>query len=264
MRAATVIPISIQRMVCIACGAEANASCNCGVAYQPKSIRAREAVEANPEKSNRAIAEETGISEATVRRARASSDAPESVVGKDGKSYPARRIDAEASAERLKEPLQDGEDDEHFTLGDYFEAEKRARKLEERVNKLVVALNSKEVTEGRNWPLDKMTKKHLKKRDDALGAIAYWQKILEKLYAEVTGQPVWRVEVINKEGKRFANGLRFALRDEAEGYARKREEMGQTAEVIACEGEEPNVEVNGENIHFQHGDCVLFNWEPVA
>jgi hypothetical protein len=28
---------SIQRIVCTGCGAEANASCNCGVAYQPNA-----------------------------------------------------------------------------------------------------------------------------------------------------------------------------------------------------------------------------------
>jgi hypothetical protein len=69
---ATVVEIrqSIQRMVCTACGAEANASCNCGVAYQPKSVRAGEAIKANPEKSNRAIAGDTGIGLETVRKAR--------------------------------------------------------------------------------------------------------------------------------------------------------------------------------------------------
>ena len=53
---------------------------------------------------------------------------------------------------------------------------KRATSAEERCNKLVVALNAKEVTEGRDWPLDKMTKKHVKKRDEALEAIAHRQK----------------------------------------------------------------------------------------
>ena len=52
---ALVIPISLQRLACESCGAEAVASCNCGVPYQPKSVRAAEAVKANPEKSNRAI-----------------------------------------------------------------------------------------------------------------------------------------------------------------------------------------------------------------
>jgi hypothetical protein len=86
----TVIRMSIQRMVCTGCGAEANASCNCGVSYMAKSARAAEAIKANPRMSNRAIAEETGISEPTVRRARASYDAPER-TGQDGKSYSIRQ-----------------------------------------------------------------------------------------------------------------------------------------------------------------------------
>jgi hypothetical protein len=87
------IKIAVQRLCCIGCGAEANASCNCGKPYVPKSTRAAEAIAANPEKSNRAIAEETGLSEPTVRRARASYDAPEldEHVGRDGKSYPATK-----------------------------------------------------------------------------------------------------------------------------------------------------------------------------
>jgi Winged helix-turn-helix DNA-binding len=54
--------------------------------------RAAEAIQANPLKSNRAIAEELGISEPTVRRARkspASRDAPAlgKRIGRDGKGY---------------------------------------------------------------------------------------------------------------------------------------------------------------------------------
>jgi hypothetical protein len=58
-------------MVCTCCGAEVNAACSCGVAYVPKSVRAAEAVKANPEKSNRAIAEEIGVDHKTVGKARA-------------------------------------------------------------------------------------------------------------------------------------------------------------------------------------------------
>jgi hypothetical protein len=81
--------MAVQQMVCTACGSEANASCNCGKPYVPKKQRAREAIEANPQKSNRAIAEETGVAEATVRRARegASHDAPDEREGRDGKIY---------------------------------------------------------------------------------------------------------------------------------------------------------------------------------
>jgi hypothetical protein len=64
------IKIAVQRMICSGCGAEANATCTCGVAYMPKSVQAAEAIKANPERSNRAIAQETGLSEPTVRRAR--------------------------------------------------------------------------------------------------------------------------------------------------------------------------------------------------
>lgn len=61
----TVIQFSVQRMSCTGCGAEANASCNCGVAYAPKIVRAAEAIRANPQKSDRAIAAEIGISNVT-------------------------------------------------------------------------------------------------------------------------------------------------------------------------------------------------------
>jgi hypothetical protein len=81
---------SIVRLSCSACGAEANASCNCGQPYVPVRERAAEAVRANPEKSNRAIAEEHGFHPEVVRRARGDTGvSPETVTGRDGKSYPA-------------------------------------------------------------------------------------------------------------------------------------------------------------------------------
>jgi hypothetical protein len=78
---------AVVRYECPRCGS----SCECGIPYVAKTMRAAEAIAANPEKSNRAIAEEIGVSEPTVRRARASYDAPEAeaVTGRDGKSYPA-------------------------------------------------------------------------------------------------------------------------------------------------------------------------------
>jgi hypothetical protein len=96
------IKVVVQRMACTACGAEANAACTCGVAYKPKAVQAAEAIAATPEKSNRAIAEETGLSEPTVRRARASCDAPEpeTVTGRDGKIYPATKPEAPAHPQR--------------------------------------------------------------------------------------------------------------------------------------------------------------------
>ena len=81
--------ISVVQLQCTMCGAETHASCSCGAIYRPKAQRAAEAVADHPEKSNRAIAVETGLSEATVRRARdatASDDAvDEPRVGLDGK-----------------------------------------------------------------------------------------------------------------------------------------------------------------------------------
>ena len=91
----TVIKMSVQRMVCTGCGAEANASCNCGVSYMAKSARAAEAIKANPRKSDRAIAADLGIGSNTVRRAREDSGAPDGAgderIGRDGKSYSIRQ-----------------------------------------------------------------------------------------------------------------------------------------------------------------------------
>jgi hypothetical protein len=80
-------------MVCAGCGAEANASCNCGVSYVAKSVRAAEAIRANPGKSDRAIAAELGVGRATVQRARevAHDEPPEERIGRDGKSYSIRQ-----------------------------------------------------------------------------------------------------------------------------------------------------------------------------
>jgi hypothetical protein len=94
-----------RALACSACGAAGEANCDCGAPYMPASVRAAKAIAKNPGKSNRAIAADTGISEPTIRRARASDDAPERVTGKDGKNYPARAsndADPEASAEARK------------------------------------------------------------------------------------------------------------------------------------------------------------------
>lgn len=93
--------LKVSTLACSACGAEAEATCNCGVPYVPASTRARRAIEAAPEKSNRAIAEEIGVSYETVRQARTGdkSLSPETHIGKDGKNYPARRHEAEQTPE---------------------------------------------------------------------------------------------------------------------------------------------------------------------
>jgi hypothetical protein len=276
MKTATVIQMSIARLACTACGAEANASCNCGQPYMPAKQRAKEAIEANPQKSNRAIADEIGVDHKTVGAARGEYSPPE-VIGRDGKTYPATKPKRNPAATVEDESIEfvvEGDDESWPEAArkalrrerlEYVDLLGRVTGAEQRCNELIVALNAKEVTEGRDWPLDKMTKKQIAKRDTALAQIASWQKSLERLYAEATGQPPWRVEVITKEGRRFANGVRFAFRNEAERYAKKQEQDGDgvAAEVIASDGEKPNVEVNGDSIGFRHGDCVLFDWQSV-
>jgi hypothetical protein len=85
---------SLAGLVCVGCGATASVSCNCGKAYVPPSMLAAAAIAANPSKSNRAIAEETGLGLGTVQRARKTGDpdgSPPKRTGKDGKSYPVKR-----------------------------------------------------------------------------------------------------------------------------------------------------------------------------
>jgi hypothetical protein len=82
-----------RRLCCSQCGARAKASCDCDASYIPARLYAAQAVAAHPEKSNRVLAEEIGINETTIRRARkavAVNAAPGAKrTGKDGKSYPA-------------------------------------------------------------------------------------------------------------------------------------------------------------------------------
>jgi hypothetical protein len=82
---------TITRYECPKCGN----NCSCGVPYVPKTMRAAEAIRANPDKSNRMIAEEIGADEKTVRRARADYAAPATITGRDGKTYPATKSQEE-------------------------------------------------------------------------------------------------------------------------------------------------------------------------
>src|SRR6516225_551870 len=99
MRPDTIIQMSVVRLQCSACGAEANASCNCGKPYVPAAQRVREYDEANPGKSTRAAAADLGMSRESVRTARSGDNhlSPETVTGRDGKEYPARRAGQEPS-----------------------------------------------------------------------------------------------------------------------------------------------------------------------
>jgi hypothetical protein len=340
--------ISIQRMVCTGCGAEANAACNCGLDYKPKAVRAREAVEANPEKSDRAIAKETGISQPTISKARTDNNlSVDKRTGLDGKTRklprkadkvePARKLtkaeiefhekrerreakmladwladhpsktlaDAEIAGtcgdENLEasekwmieryggrdpldcpggaiddaavddapdEPEEDAvaelasiRKDHVYLLDDYW-------KLKDRNTILTAALNVKEAQEGRNWPAD-MKPRQIKKRDDCLRTIAAWQRDLEQLYGEVTGQPCWRVEVTTKDGRRMGTGARFGTRGEAEFYNAHfapNQLKGDYAggKIIPCENEKANVLIEGDSLRFSHGDCVLLKWQSLT
>jgi hypothetical protein len=77
---------AIVRLECSACGAEANASCDCGKPYIAMA-KAKAAVMAAPEMSDRAIAAEAGVHRETVAKARKelAGDQPVERVGLDGK-----------------------------------------------------------------------------------------------------------------------------------------------------------------------------------
>lgn len=65
---------NVARLECSKCGAEAEASCNCGAPYIPARDVAAKAIAANPKLSNRKIAHATGVSLDTVNRARKSTE----------------------------------------------------------------------------------------------------------------------------------------------------------------------------------------------
>jgi ParB family chromosome partitioning protein len=79
---------SIARLACTNCGAETNAACDCGVEYRPAAERAADALAEHPELSDRAIANDIGVSPTTVGKARKAtvhSGQLEKRIGLDGK-----------------------------------------------------------------------------------------------------------------------------------------------------------------------------------
>lgn len=89
-------PRAAVNWMCSVCGIDAG--CNCGAPLMSKAQRAAEAIAANPRKSDRAIADEIGVSRETVRKERNSTDNQLSVndeprIGLDGKErrMPTRR-----------------------------------------------------------------------------------------------------------------------------------------------------------------------------
>jgi hypothetical protein len=75
-----------KKLFCSKCGAVANATCDCEMSYIAARVYAERAIVAHPEKSNRAIAEETGISHETIRQVREATGNNLAVrIGLDGK-----------------------------------------------------------------------------------------------------------------------------------------------------------------------------------
>jgi hypothetical protein len=86
------IKVTQQQLEGVKCGARSHATCSCGVSYRPAQERVAEYDKANPGKSTRTAAADLGVSDETVRKARRANPlAPETVVGRDGKEYPASR-----------------------------------------------------------------------------------------------------------------------------------------------------------------------------
>ena len=155
------------KLQCSSCGADATASCDCGVAYVPAGKRAQEAVAASPERSDRAIAAEIGVDHKTVAKARARTGDNSPVqkrTGKDGKPRkmpePKKQhrvvgtcLDNGAELDALASmPVQDQQElinraahgDKVRALGNFFgtPASLRARKEQELIDR---AANGEEV-----------------------------------------------------------------------------------------------------------------------
>jgi hypothetical protein len=85
------VPASNRPLRCSACGAPGSASCDCNAPYVRAGDIAAVVLAANPDMSDRALADATGIGKDTIRRARKSggAKAPSAKrTGKDGKKYP--------------------------------------------------------------------------------------------------------------------------------------------------------------------------------
>lgn len=105
-----VVQLSTRKSMlqCSACGATARAACNCGAPYVPAGKRAAEAVAANPEKSDRAIAEETGVSFMTIARARKAATATNVAVARVGRDGKKRKMPKPKSTKGTKISLGNG------------------------------------------------------------------------------------------------------------------------------------------------------------
>jgi hypothetical protein len=99
--------MAVQQMTCTGCGAEANASCNCGKPYVPVKQRVGEYDKEKPGRSTRQAAADLGISNMAVSKARNSGVnqfTPTEVTGRDGKVYriPVREVEEPPDEEFAK------------------------------------------------------------------------------------------------------------------------------------------------------------------
>ena len=100
-----------QTIKCTMCGADGHVGCEHGLgAYRPLAYFVAKAIEEHPEKSDRAIAEEIGVSKSRVNELRNELSgnrtvdaAPEKRVGRDGKArkMPKRTITRKATSDEL-------------------------------------------------------------------------------------------------------------------------------------------------------------------
>src|ERR1700735_5205387 len=94
--------LAAMNLCCSECGAKAKASCQCDAAYVPARVYAAKAVRAHPEKSDRTIAREIGVSDKTVAKARKATADKSAVgkrIGRDGKTrkLPNKQMTPEAA-----------------------------------------------------------------------------------------------------------------------------------------------------------------------
>ena len=137
---------SIARLQCTKCGAEANASCNCGEPYVPAAIRVAEYDKANPGRSTRAAAADLGISKSAVSKARDQVSTGGQVIGLDGKTYKAKgkaptpkaiaAPEPEAIAERP--PITESIDEQQAAF-DFENFKKQVGELAQHVERLTPA-----------------------------------------------------------------------------------------------------------------------------
>ena len=114
---------------------------------------------------------------------------------------------------------------------------------------------------GLNGPLPKLA---------AIAAAAGIDSLAEKPETRTTS---WRVEAVSQDGQRWHNGVSFATREEAEVYvdsfARFEVRDYARADILLVD-QPPHNSITRRRrggrptLMFNHGECVLLGWQPVA